>query len=155
MEDWPAGVTKEKLVAELQKKFAQEFIGIEFNFSQYIQDNVEEGLSGVKGANSVKILGPDLVILEKLANQVHDELAKIKGIADLGVFRVMGQPNLNIVVDRVRAARYGLNTGDVNTVVQAALGGAQTTTLMESDRQFSWWYDWPLSFDRISIRFVN
>ncbi|KXW58360.1 efflux RND transporter permease subunit [Ferrovum myxofaciens] len=137
MEDWPAGVTKEKLVAELQKKFAQEFIGIEFNFSQYIQDNVEEGLSGVKGANSVKILGPDLVILEKLANQVHDELAKIKGIADLGVFRVMGQPNLNIVVDRVRAARYGLNTGDVNTVVQAALGGAQTTTLMESDRQFS------------------
>ena len=137
MEDWPAGVTKEKLVAELQKRFAQEFVGIEFNFSQYIQDNVEEGLSGVKGANSVKILGPDLVVLEKLADRVHDELAKVKGIADLGVFRVMGQPNLNIVVDRVRAARYGLNTGDVNTVVQAALGGAQTTTLMESDRQFS------------------
>ena len=137
MEDWPAGVTKEKLVAELQKRFAQEFIGIEFNFSQYIQDNVEEGLSGVKGANSVKILGPDLMTLEKLADQVHDELAKVKGIADLGVFRVMGQPNLNVVVDRVRAARYGLNTGDVNTVVQAALGGAQTTTLMESDRQFS------------------
>ncbi len=137
MEDWPAGVTKEKLVAELQKRFAQEFVGIEFNFSQYIQDNVEEGLSGVKGANSVKILGPDLVVLEKLADRVHDELAKVKGIADLGVFRIMGQPNLNIVVDRVRAARYGLNTGDVNTVVQAALGGAQTTTLMESDRQFS------------------
>jgi cobalt-zinc-cadmium resistance protein CzcA len=137
MEDWPAGVTKEKLVAELQKRFAQEFVGIEFNFSQYIQDNVEEGLSGVKGANSVKILGPDLVVLEKLADRVHDELSKVKGIADLGVFRIMGQPNLNIVVDRVRAARYGLNTGDVNTVVQAALGGAQTTTLMESDRQFS------------------
>ncbi|NDU85835.1 MAG: efflux RND transporter permease subunit [Ferrovum sp.] len=137
MEEWPAGMTKEKLVAELQNKFAQEFVGIEFNFSQYIQDNIEEGLSGVKGANSVKILGPDLPTLEKLADRVRDELAKVKGIADLGVFRVMGQPNLNIVVDRVKAARYGLNTGDVNTVVQAALGGTQATTLMEGERQFS------------------
>lgn len=135
-DQWPKGVTKEQLVTQLQSRFAHEFVGIEFNFSQYIQDNIEEGLSGVKGANSVKILGPDLPTLEKLANQVRDELARVQGVTDLGVFRVMGQPNLNVLVDRQRAARYGLNTGDVNAVVQAALGGAQTTTLMEGDRQF-------------------
>ena len=69
-EQWPTGVTKEKLIDELQKEFAHEFVGIGFNFSQYIQDNVEEGLSGVKGANSVKIIGPDLAILERPRQQV-------------------------------------------------------------------------------------
>ncbi len=136
VDEWPPGMTKEKLVDELQKKFAREFTGIEFNFSQYIQDNIEEGLSGVKGANSVKIIGPDLPTLEKLADQIRGEMSQVKGIADLGIFRVMGQPNLNIRVDRARAARYGLNTGDVNTVVQAAIGGTQATTIMEGDRQF-------------------
>ena len=136
-DEWPKGMTKEKLVSQLQSEFGHEFTGIEFNFSQYIQDNVEEGLSGVKGANSVKIIGPDLPTLEKLADQVREEMAKIPGITDLGIFRVMGQPNLNIIVDRERAARYGLNSGDVNTVIQAALGGTQATTVMESDRQFA------------------
>ncbi len=136
-DEWPKGMTKEKLVGELQREFGHEFTGIEFNFSQYIQDNVEEGLSGVKGANSVKIIGPDLPTLEKLADRVQAEMAKIPGITDLGIFRVMGQPNLDIKVDRARAARYGLNSGDVNAVIQAALGGTQATTVMESDRQFA------------------
>jgi cobalt-zinc-cadmium resistance protein CzcA len=109
---------------------------VEFNFSQYIQDNIEEGLSGVKGANSVKIIGPDLHVLEKLADQVLHEMSQVKGVEDLGVFRVLGQPNLNVTVDREKAARYGLNTGDVNTVVQAAAGGTQATTVLEDDRQF-------------------
>src|SRR5262249_4678278 len=95
-EQWPAGVTKEKLIDELQAEFSKEFIGIGFNFSQYIQDNVEEGLSGVKGANSIKIVGPDLAKLEQLARQAMRELAQVTGIADLGVFWVLGQPNLNI-----------------------------------------------------------
>ncbi len=136
-EDWPKGMTKEKLVAELQQELSNEFTGIEFNFSQYIQDNIEEGLSGVKGANSVKIIGPDLLTLERLAKEVQKEMAQINGVSDLGVFWVLGQPNLNIVVDREKAARYGLNTGDVNAVVQAALGGTQATTVMEGDRQFA------------------
>jgi len=136
-DEWPAGMTKEKLVNELQQEFARQFTGIEFSFSQYIQDNVEEGLSGVKGANSIKIIGPDLHTLEKLARQVQREMAQIKGVTDLGVFWVLGQPNLNIAVDRERAARYGLNSGDINTVVQAALGGTQATTVMEGDRQFA------------------
>ena len=135
-DEWPAGMTKEKLVSELQDKFASEFPGVGFNFSQYIQDNVEEGLSGVKGANSVKIVGPDLVVLEKLAAQTVAVMAKVQGVTDLGVFNSLGQPNLNIQIDREKAARYGLNTGDINAVIQAALGGTAATTVLEGDRQY-------------------
>jgi heavy metal efflux system protein len=136
-DEWPANLTKEKLTEELQREFSEELPGIGFNFSQYIQDNVEEALSGVKGANSVKIVGPNLGTLESLATQVMAEMAKVQGVADLGIFRLLGQPNLNIRIDREKAARYGLNTGDVNTVVQAALGGTIATTVLEGDRQFS------------------
>jgi cobalt-zinc-cadmium resistance protein CzcA len=134
---WPRGYTKDKLIEDLQKEFSDEFAGIEFNFSQYIQDNIEEGLSGVKGANSVKIIGPDLAELETLADRVLHEMRQVRGVTDLGVFRVLGQPNLDIVIDRARAARYGLNTGDINAVVQAAGAGAQATTVLEDDRQFA------------------
>jgi heavy metal efflux system protein len=136
-DEWPKGMTKEKLVDELQSAFTSEFPGIGFNFSQYIQDNVEEGLSGVKGANSVKVIGPDLTTLEKLAREVMREMAGVGGVTDLGVFWVLGQPNLNVKIDRAKAARYGLNVSDVNTVIQAALGGAVATTLLEADRQFA------------------
>ncbi len=136
-EQWARGMTKEKLIDELQAEFAKEFTGIGFNFSQYIQDNVEEGLSGVKGANSIKIIGPDLATLERIAADVMREMDQVKGVADLGIFRVLGQPNLNIKVDRAKAARYGLNVSDVNNVVQAAMGGTVATTLLEADRQFN------------------
>jgi heavy metal efflux system protein len=136
-DEWPSGFTKEKLIEQLQSEFGNELAGISFNFSQYIQDNVEEGLSGVKGANSIKIVGPDLQTLEGLAGEAMHEMAQVKGVADLGIFRVLGQPNLNIKVDRIRAARYGLSVSDVNSVVQAALGGTVATTLLEADRQFS------------------
>jgi heavy metal efflux system protein len=136
-DEWPANLTKEKLTEELQQEFAEELPGIGFNFSQYIQDNVEEALSGVKGANSVKIMGQNFQVLEQLAAEVMAEMAKVRGVADLGIFHLLGQPNLNIKVDREKAARYGLNTGDVNTVVQAALGGTTATTILEGDRQFA------------------
>jgi cobalt-zinc-cadmium resistance protein CzcA len=136
-EEWPSGVTKAKLIEDLQAEFAKEFTGIGFNFSQYIQDNVEEGISGVKGANSIKIIGPNLEVLERLAEQAMHEMGQVRGVADLGIFRVLGQPNLNIKVDRERAARYGLSVNDINAVVQAALGGTVATTLLESDRQFN------------------
>ena len=136
-EQWAPGVTKEALINEVQAEFANEFVGIGFNFSQYIQDNIEEGLSGVKGANSIKIIGPNLQTLEQIAGSVMHEVAQVRGVTDLGLFPVLGQPNLNIKVDRDRAARYGLNVNDVNTVVQAALGGAVATTLLEADRQFN------------------
>jgi cobalt-zinc-cadmium resistance protein CzcA len=136
-DEWPAGLTKEKLTVELQKELSEALPGVGFNFSQYIQDNVEEAISGVKGANSIKIIGPNLEMLEKLATDVEEQMAHVAGVADLGVFRVLGQPNLNITIDRERAARFGLNTGDVNTVIQAALGGAVATTVLEGDRQFN------------------
>jgi heavy metal efflux system protein len=132
-DEWPTGFTKDQLITQVQHEFSEELPGINFNFSQYIQDNIEEALSGVKGANSVKIIGHDQNILEDLGLKVQHEMAQVKGIADLGIFHVQGQPNLNVKVDREKAARYGLNTGDVNTVIQAALGGAQATTLLEGD----------------------
>jgi len=135
-DQWPVGLTKDKLIDELQAEFSNEFVGIDFNFSQYIQDNVEEGLSGVKGANSAKIIGPDLATLEQIARAAMHEMAQVQGITDLGAFWVLGQPNLNIRVDREKAARYGLSVNDVNNVVQAALGGTVATTLLEADRQF-------------------
>jgi heavy metal efflux system protein len=130
-------MTKVKLTNELQQEFTNELPGVVFNFSQYIQDNVEEALSGVKGANSVKIIGPNLQTLEKLSDQVLAELNQVRGMADLGVFHVLGQPNLNVKVDRAKAARYGLNTGDVNAVIQAAMAGQTATTILEGDRQFN------------------
>ena len=136
-DEWPKGMDKEKLIDQLQEEFNREYAGIGFNFSQYIQDNIEEGLSGVRGANSAKIIGPDLAKLEDLARQAMHEMDQVKGITDLGIFWVLGQPNLNIAVDRAKASRYGLNAGDINTVVQAALGGAIATTLLEADRQFN------------------
>jgi heavy metal efflux system protein len=135
-DEWRVGFTKDMLIDQLQHEFADELPGIDFNFSQYIQDNVEEALSGVKGANSVKIIGRDLATIERIASDVMQQMQQVRGITDLGIFHVLGQPNLNVKVDRDKAARYGLNTGDVNTVIQAALGGTVATTLLEGDRQF-------------------
>src|SRR5262249_34871706 len=135
-EEWAPGRLKEDLVKDLQAQFAAEFTGIDMNFSQYIQDNVEEGLSGVKGANSVKIIGPDLFKLEELAVQVQRIMTTVRGVTDLGIFRVLGQPNLNIKADREKAARYGLNSGDINSFVQTAFGGNVASTVYEADRLF-------------------
>ena len=136
-DEWGRGVTKPKLTAQLQQEMQTALPGVTFNFSQYIQDNIEEAISGVKGANSVKIIGPDLTVLESLARQVMEQMRQVRGIQDLGVFHVLGQPNLNIKIDRVRAARYGLNTGDVNTVIQAAMGGAVASQVLEGDSSFN------------------
>ncbi len=136
-EQWPKGLTKEGLIQQIQAEFKNEMPGISFNFSQYIQDNIEEGISGVKGANSVKIVGPNLETLTTLAEQVRNQMSRVRGITDLGIFPVLGQPNLNIKIDRAKAARYGLNPGDINSVIQAAIGGAAATTVLEGEgRQY-------------------
>jgi cobalt-zinc-cadmium resistance protein CzcA len=135
---WPSGVDKEKLTQDMTKSLEQQFPGVNFNFSQYIQDNVEEAASGVKGENSVKVYGNDLETLEKTADSIAAVLAKVPGITDLAVLRSLGQPTIRIDVDRVRAARYGLAPGDVNAVVQTAIGGQSAGDLYEgsSDRHF-------------------
>ncbi|MGA2245248.1 MAG: CusA/CzcA family heavy metal efflux RND transporter [Verrucomicrobiota bacterium] len=137
LDQWEKGMTKDKLTAELQVEFTRELPGVIFNFSQYIQDNIEEAISGVKSANSVKILGPNLETLTKLAADIQDQLSHVTGITDLGIFPVFGQPNLNIKIDRTKTARYGLNSGDVNTVIQAALGGTTATQVLEGDREWN------------------
>jgi cobalt-zinc-cadmium resistance protein CzcA len=113
-----------------------QFVGINFNFSQYLQDNVEEALSGVKGENSVKLFGSDLEVLEAKATEIKRQLDGVRGVRDLGIFRELGQPNLVIKIDRAAAARYSLSTGDINAVIQAAVGGQQATTVYEGEWQF-------------------
>jgi cobalt-zinc-cadmium resistance protein CzcA len=135
-DQWPRGLTKEILTERLEQEFEAELPGVAFNFSQYIQDNIQEALSGVKGANSIKIVGPDLNVLEALAGQIMSVVADVPGVEDLAVFHLLGQPNLNILIDRARSARYGLTAGDVNTVVQSAIAGSVATSVLESDRQF-------------------
>lgn len=135
--EWPSGLTKDALVKAMSARLKSEFIGIDFNFSQYIQDNVEEAVSGVKGENSVKIFGRDLEELERLAKEVQTELAKVPGVTDPGAFNLLGQPNLVIRVDRAKAARYGISAADVNVVVQAAIGGQEITRVYEGEQNFA------------------
>src|SRR6185436_11781846 len=123
----PAGLTKDRLVADMQQRFAETFVGVEFNFSQYIQDNIQEAVSGVKGENSIKLFGTSLETLEKKAAEIQEQMETVQGVQDLGIFRELGQPNLVIKVDRAQAARYALAPGDINAVVQAAIGGQEAT----------------------------
>ncbi|WP_449410444.1 efflux RND transporter permease subunit [Methylobacterium komagatae] len=138
IDQWRKGLDKDTLIRDLSAKLAEEFPGIEFNFSQYIEDNVQEAASGVKGENSVKIYGTDLAQLTKTANQVKAVLSTVPGITDLSVFESLGQPTVRIDVDRHKAARYGLSISDVNTTIQAAIGGQIVGDLYEygSDRHF-------------------
>ncbi len=135
---WPHGVTKETLTAELSKRLQARYPGVDFSFSQYIEDNVEEAASGVKGANSIKLFGPDLPTLEKYADAIKAQMAQVRGIADLGVFQSLGQPTVRIDVDRARASRYGLTPDDINATVAAAIGGQSSAELYEkgTDRHF-------------------
>lgn len=137
-DQWPAGVTKEKLTAELQAKLQARYPGVEFEFSQYIEDGVEEASSGVKSANSLKIYGADLTTLESVANQIKAQMAKVKGITDLSVSDSLGQPTVRIDIDRAAAARYGLTPDDINATISSAIGGQSSGDLYEksTDRHF-------------------
>ncbi len=133
---WPKDLRKEELVEGLRQRLANEFPGVVFNFSQNIEDNVQEAVSGVKGENSIKLFGPDLRILEGKAEEISRQIEKVRGIQDVGVLHQLGQPNLLIKVDRGRCARYGLAPNDVNAIVQAAVGGQVATTILEGERKF-------------------
>ena len=131
----PPGSSKKDLISNLEKEL-DKIPGITYSFSQYIQDNVNEALSGVKGENSVKIYGPDLDVLDQKAHEVIDQLKKVRGVADEGILKELGQPTLNIQIDRDRAARYGINVNDIQTVVANAIGGAAVTNLLEDEKTF-------------------
>jgi cobalt-zinc-cadmium resistance protein CzcA len=135
LNDWPPSLTKEKLVGQMDSQL-EKFPGIDFNFSQNIQDNVEEAMSGVKGENSLKIFGDDINVLVEKAGRIKDIMAGVPGVADLGVFQETGQPQLLISIDRAASARYGLMAADLNAAVQAAIGGFAATQILEGDRRF-------------------
>lgn len=126
---------KDELVHKMDAAL-ERYPGIEFNFSQNIQDNVAEAMSGVKGENSIKLFGDDIDVLAKTAARMQALMANVQGIADLGVGKETGQPNLVVSIDRATAGRYGLMAADVNAAVQAAIGGAAATQILESDRRF-------------------
>ncbi|HJY82862.1 MAG TPA: CusA/CzcA family heavy metal efflux RND transporter, partial [Candidatus Binatia bacterium] len=134
-DEWPRGVTKPELVRNIEAELKQ-FPGVNFNFSQTIQDNVEEAMSGVKGENSIKLFGEDLEKLEQTARRIAGVMKTVPGVADLGIFNELGQPNLLVRVDRKQAARYGVLPGDVNGVVQAAIGGQAVTQVLDGERRF-------------------
>jgi cobalt-zinc-cadmium resistance protein CzcA len=135
MEQWRPGMTREKIEQELMEKF-REFPAVNFNFSQYIRDNVEEALSGVKGANSVKIFGNDLNVLEDVGQRVAEILKTVRGIENVGLFHIVGQPNLEIEIDRDLCARHGVKVADVEAVVQVAIGGAAFTQMVEGEKLY-------------------
>jgi len=135
MEEWRPGVTREKIQDELAEKF-KEFPGLNFNFSQLIRDNVEEALSGVKGANSVKLFGSDMHTLEEAGQRVATILNSIRGIENVGLFHVVGQPNLEIEIDRAACARHGINVADVEKAVQVAVGGQAFSQMVEGEKLY-------------------
>ncbi|TLY27259.1 MAG: efflux RND transporter permease subunit [Nitrospirae bacterium] len=133
--EWRPRLSKAALIEEIEGRL-KEIPGIIFNFSQVIQDNVEEAMSGVKGENSIKLFGTDLKTMEVKASEIERVMQQIKGVKDLGILRLVGQPNLLIQVDREASARYGLRVADVNAVVQAAVGGQAVTQVYEGERLF-------------------
>ncbi len=134
-QEWRSGLSKEMLIGEIEGRL-KDIPGVIFNFSQVIQDNVEEAMSGVKGENSIKLFGTDLKTMEAKAVEIEQVMKQVPGVKDLGIFRLVGQPNLLIKVDREASARYGLHVSDVNAVVQAAVGGQAVTQVYEGERLF-------------------
>jgi heavy metal efflux system protein len=134
--EWPTGLTKTELIRQMDARFTHEMPGVRFDYSQNIEANIDEALSGVKGTNSVKVFGRELAADERIANQLVEVMGKVRGIVDLAVYRSLGQPNLVIKPNRAACARYGLNASDVAAIVQAAIGGQAVTQVFEGDKRF-------------------
>ncbi|HET7321916.1 MAG TPA: efflux RND transporter permease subunit, partial [Longimicrobiaceae bacterium] len=126
---------KEELIDAVRKKLAV-FPGIQFNFTQPAQDAVDEAETGLKSSLDVKIFGPDLGVLEKTATQVRHVLQGVRGIANTTVVQELGQPALTVEVDRAKIARYGLNVADVNSLIEAAVGGEAATQVTQGERVY-------------------
>lgn len=135
--------TKAELIDAMGADLNGAVVGVDWNFSQYIRDNVLESMSGVKGENAVKIFGPDLDTLEKLAGQVKETISKVPGITSVGVFRIKGQANLEFPVDREKCARWNVEVADVEDVLATAVGGKDLTQLVEGERKFDVTLRWP------------
>ncbi len=136
-EDWRPVFhqNKEALVSAIDTEM-EKFPGVLWNYSQPISDNMEEAVSGVKGELAVKLYGDDLRTLEHKAESIQAQLASVKGVEDLGIFRIVGQPNLNFKVDRAAAARYGINVADIQDAIQTAVGANAVTQVQQGEAHF-------------------
>lgn len=134
--DWKSGKTKEELIADINDRLSR-YPGIDFNFSQPISDNVEEAVSGVKGAIVAKVYGNDLYESERIAEQIYKVMKPIRGITDLGVIRNIGQPELQINIDESLLARYGVSKDDVQSTIEMAIGGKAASQVYEEERKFN------------------
>jgi cobalt-zinc-cadmium resistance protein CzcA len=126
---------KENLIAAMDRELSR-FPGVIWNYSQPISDNMEEAVSGVKGELAVKLYGDDLRTLEATADKIQEQMAAVPGVGDLGIFRIVGQPNLNLQVDRKAAGRYGINVADVEDAVQTAVGANAVTQVQQGEARF-------------------
>jgi cobalt-zinc-cadmium resistance protein CzcA len=171
-DDWPALVeehgwrrlfkgpirarTKSELRDAMRAALYASLPGVDWNFSQYIRDNVTESLSGVKGDNSIKIIGPDIKTLEAVAKNVVERIRYkgqdwpgpedergVKGIVDLGIFSIMGQPNLVLKVDREKCSAWGVHVDDVQNAIKAAVGGSAVSQMIEGEKTFDITVRWP------------
>jgi cobalt-zinc-cadmium resistance protein CzcA len=146
---------KAELVADMDAELTGGLIGVDWNFSQNIRDNVMESLSGIKGDNSVKIVGPDLDELERLADKTKSILDGIPGMEDVGVFRIKGQPNLEFPVDRRKCQRWGVSVNDVQSVVQSAVGGKALSQMIEGEKTFDITLRWPAALRNSAEAILN
>jgi cobalt-zinc-cadmium resistance protein CzcA len=144
---WRKGLDKTRLVASIDEKLRKRFPGVSFSYSQNIEDNIDEALSGVKaGENAVKVFGYDLDTDQSIASHLEAILKQVPGVTDVFMFKSLGQPNIVVQPNREEAARYGLNSGDVSTVVQAAIGGLLATQVLEGDMSFPLVVRWQPQF---------
>ncbi len=128
---------EDNLIASMQAQLEKQFPGVIWGFSQPIEDNMEEAVSGVKGELATKVYGSDLHTLEDYANQIEAVMSQVRGITDIGVFQVTGQPDLNFVVDRRKAARWGINVADVQDAIQTAVGGTALTQVLRGEQSYN------------------
>src|SRR5262249_46760403 len=155
-------VTKPELIKEMNDELDRMLPAIDWNFSQYIRDNVMESLSGVKGDNSVKIIGPDLEKLEQLAEEVKKRLDAVdehgnkvvRGIENVGIFRILGQTNLDLRSDPKKCAYWGVAVGDVNNVIQA-VGGQPFTRMVEGEKTYDLILRWPWQLRNSEYAILN
>ena len=126
---------KDQLIAAMDREL-EKIPGVLWNFSQPISDNMEEAVSGVKGELAIKIYGDDLKMLEATGDQIVSTMRNIRGVQDLGLFRVVGQPNLNLIVDRQQAARYQINVADVQDAIQTAVGGSAFSQVLQGEQRY-------------------
>jgi cobalt-zinc-cadmium resistance protein CzcA len=137
-EQWTTAKNRDGLVAAINARLSERFLGVQFSFAQAISDNVQEAASGVKGANAIKVFGTELDVLTARAEQIRGLLTQVRGLTDIAVFPTLGQPTVSVTIDRARAARFGLRVEEINDVIQAAIGGREAGRLYEpgGDRNF-------------------